>query len=140
MTNNQNSCSNNEEYSFSYFENMPLLNDKNIAKFQSLTEDQPEVLREIMYSFIEESSVLIKDIESCIDDGQFNKFEEYVHAFKGLAATIGATRLLEISKYMDSNNKQKNFEVARKFFPLLKSTYYELEDVLKEKFFLNDQK
>ncbi len=125
---------NNGDRSYPDFEQFPMLNDRNIEKFQSLTTEQPEILKEIMNSFIEESTVLMKDIEKAINESDHEKFQEYVHTLKGLFATIGASRLFEISKFIDDNNKKENFDVARKYFPELKKYFTELQRIIKEKF------
>lgn len=134
MEDNRQNRNNNGDASKSGFEKFDMLNNDSVEKFKSLTEDNPEVLQEIMSSFIEESNTLIKDIEDSIEDSEMDKFRANVHSFKGLLATIGATRLFEISKHIDHNNKQENFDVARKYFPLLKSTYLELEQIIKDEF------
>ncbi len=132
MFENKNSINNNK--TSVDFDKYPLLNDQNIEKYQALTEQKPEVLTEIINSFFKESSYLISEMEDNINNDHLEKFQKNVHAIKGLFATIGATKLFEISNYMDKNNKQENFEIARRFLPILKSQYYELEEVLKNKF------
>ena len=124
----------NTEISYPDFEQFPVLNNKNIEKFQSLTNKQPEILREIMQSFVDESSDLLSDIEKAINGKELKKFQEHVHTLKGLFATIGASKLFEISKFMDEHNKQKNFDVARKLLPKLKINYKEVKVIIKEKF------
>ncbi len=132
--NNNNFEEGNTELSYPDFEKFPVLNNKNIEKFQSLTNKQPEILREIMQSFIDESSDLLSDIEKAINEKELKKFQEHVHTLKGLFATIGASKLFEISKFMDEHNKQKNFDVARKLLPKLKINYKEVKVIIKEKF------
>ncbi len=116
------------------FEQYPVFNNKNIEKLRSLAGDQTEVLKEIVNSFLEESSFLLKNIEDAIDKSQFEKLRENVHSIKGLFATIGATKLFEISKYMDENIKKDNFELTSKLFPMLKSNCSEFEKIIKNKF------
>lgn len=122
------------KFSSTDFDKFPVFDENSAEKFQSLTESQPDILIGIMQSFIEESKMLLDNIEDAIQNSQMDKFCENIHTFKGLLGTIGALRLFEILKCIDQENKEGNFNIASEYFTLLKSNYDELEEVIKTKF------
>jgi len=116
------------------FTNTPILNQNNVEKFKSLTQDEPELLFEIFNSFIEDSSILVKEIELSVKTSQTEKFSKGIHTLKGLSASIGASRLFQITDYLDDINKNDNFEVAKEYLPLLIECYNELISDIKKTF------
>lgn len=122
-------------FNFPSFEQYPMLNDKNIEQLQSLTKHHPDSLKDIINSLLEEAPVLLKNVEDALNKKQFEKIQRDIHSLKGIFATFGATRLFEISRYMDDNNKHENFDVTIKLYPILKTNYYKLEEILRERFF-----
>lgn len=121
-------------FKFPDFEQYPMFNDKNMEQLQALTKHHPESLKDIIKSLIEEVPVLLENVEDGINKTQFEKIQQHIHSLKGIFATFGASRLFEISRYMDENNKKENFDITFKLFPMLKSNYYKLEELLKERF------
>ena len=63
-----------------------------LAELASLSHD-PKFLEEIVYSFLTDGARLIKEMKQALSEGEFIKLKETAHAFKGSAASLGATSL-----------------------------------------------
>lgn len=102
------------------FEEHPQLNTETIDQIRSFSDDD-SIIVDLFTSFIEDSENLINNIGSLVKENNNNdKLKVAVHTLKGLAGTIGASRLHEICKVLDANlkndNGSQNEELSDQFF------------------------
>ena len=75
-------------------ENKPTTDLTKLAELESLSHD-PRFLEELVKSFLEDGDRLIDKMRQAHSKGEILKLKETAHAFKGSAASLGATRLYE---------------------------------------------
>jgi HPt (histidine-containing phosphotransfer) domain-containing protein len=111
----------------------PVINVTNLEKLKKSTQSNPEYLIEIFISFVDDSLELISEMETGLTENNFEMYYDAVHALKGLAGTIGFSRMFQLLKIMDSHNKEENFELSANYIAPLKRI---LDDI---KLFLNKE-
>lgn len=79
-------------------ENTPAISE---AEFQALVEmigaDVPEVLVDLLDTYVEESSGLVSTIRESLDSGNLNNALRPSHSLKSSSASIGAMQLSKLS-------------------------------------------
>ena len=65
-----------------------------LAELASLSHDS-RFLEELVFSFLQDGAQLIGEMKDALGQGEILRMKEVAHAFKGSAASLGATRLYE---------------------------------------------
>jgi HPt (histidine-containing phosphotransfer) domain-containing protein len=112
--------------------NLPHINEVNLHKLQKSTAGNPQLLKEIFQSFIDESRELIVEIKAGIEKNDHALYYNAVHSLKGLAATIGCTRLFHLLKIMDSLNKENQYSESQRCYNHLEVVFSDTETLIKE--------
>ena len=110
----------------------PVINQKNLEKLRKNTVNNPQLLREIFESFLEESEALINDIKKAMEVDNYELFYSAVHSLKGLSGTIGCSRMFELLKMMDALNKENQFNRSQDYYQQLQITFSETEIAVNE--------
>ena len=114
------------------FEEYPLINEDTLKTINEQSGGDADFLIMLFESFISDSDELISDIETANSTNNYKLMKEAIHSLKGLAGTIGASRLHEITKLMDKNLKNENIADATKFIPQVNSVYKEFKKHITE--------
>jgi HPt (histidine-containing phosphotransfer) domain-containing protein len=115
-------------------DNYPVINVTNLEKLKKSTQGNPEYLVEIFISFVDDSMELISEMETGLGENNFEMYYDAVHSLKGLAGTIGFSRMFQLLKIMDSHNKEENFELSANYIAPLKSILDDVRLFLKSEF------
>ncbi|MFW5793251.1 MAG: Hpt domain-containing protein [Bacteroidota bacterium] len=91
------------------FSEFPVFNPQNMEKLRSQTSGRPELLQEIIESFLEESFEIVDEINKHSAENNLEMLARSVHTLKGLAGTIGASRLYQILSHVDACHKSNSF-------------------------------
>jgi len=110
----------------------PVINQKNLEKLRNNTVNNPQLLKEIFQSFLEESSSLINDIKSAIEKQNHDLYYTAVHSLKGLSGTIGCSRMFELLKMMDALNKENQYNRSQDYYQQLQITFSETADEINK--------
>ncbi|MDJ0957738.1 MAG: Hpt domain-containing protein, partial [Arenicellales bacterium] len=89
----------------------------------------PKFLEEIVYSFVTDGARLIKEMKQALSEGEYLRLKETAHAFKGSAASLGATSLYETGSRL---NDLSVAEFRDKAGPLIEQAERELSIVSVE--------
>lgn len=111
---------------------LPYINEVNLNKLQKSTADNPQLLKDIFQSFIDESRELIVEIRVGIEKNDHVLYYNAVHSLKGLSATIGCTMLFHLLKIMDSLNKENQYTESQRCYKHLEVVFSETETLIKE--------
>lgn len=117
---------------FDDLNNLPQINETNLNKLKKSTTGNPQLLREIFQSYIDESRELIDEIKTGIDQNNHELYYMAVHSLKGLSATIGCTRMFHLLKIMDSLNKENQYSESKSCYTQLEEVFSEAESIIKE--------
>jgi HPt (histidine-containing phosphotransfer) domain-containing protein len=112
----------------------PLINPANLEKLQKSTASNPEYLLDIFRSFLDDTSELMEEMEVSFAQRNFSSYYSAVHSLKGLAGTIGFSRLFYLLKVMDAHNKEEHFDQSAIYLPVLKKLFSEIKDYLNKDF------
>ncbi len=99
--------------------------------FRELKGTIGAALPNILKVFIEDLPVYLADLESAIRDGAINNIPNIAHAIKGSAANIGASRLSEISRHIESAGRKMDIEAIRMLINTLVSESQTLTALLR---------
>ncbi len=109
------------------FGDFPVFNQQNMERLRSQTANKPELLKEIIDSFLEESFEIVDDIKNFSENNKLEELSMSVHTLKGLTGTIGASRLYQILSYVDAHHKQNNFKFQDSLFDVFHSNLEDLK-------------
>ncbi|MDH3692193.1 MAG: ATP-binding protein [Gammaproteobacteria bacterium] len=82
-----------------------------LAELKALSSDQG-FIKELVNTFIKDGGALISDMRKAYERGEYQRMREIVHAFKGSAASIGATTLFELNKELYELSVSSIYEQA----------------------------
>lgn len=111
---------------------VPHFNEETIGNLKARTVNNPEILKDIFQSYIDDTNQLLSEIKISIQEDKIDDYYRAIHTYKGLAATIGCTRIFHLLKVMDSLNKEKNFERSKELFSHLTGIHKELSALIKK--------
>jgi CheY-like chemotaxis protein/HPt (histidine-containing phosphotransfer) domain-containing protein len=83
--------------------------DEKIVR-QLLKFNSARNIKSVYQEFIEESYQLLSEIESLINQKQYEKIGEKLHIIKGNSGTLGAMDIYKFSQKFEKNIKSHNFE------------------------------
>ncbi len=106
---------------------LPVINRDTLTTLQKQTQSQPAVLQEIFASFFEDARELTENMEAAVANQDEKSYTEFLHTLKGLAGTIGASRLHELSNYLYIQARNNDLSDASKGLPLINSCLRDLE-------------
>ncbi len=112
--------------------NLPQINEANLNKLKKSTALNPQLLKEIFQSYIDESRELIIEIKTGIEKNDHDLYYKAVHSLKGLSATIGCTRMFHLLKIMDALNKENQYSESQNCYKHLEIVFSEAETLIKE--------
>lgn len=101
--------------------NFKTLNISTIRSYNN--SDQKEILK----LFLESSKRIMDEIQKIAKDGQPQALHYQIHCLKGICGNIGADRLFEYTKEVDSELKNGRLPKNQYWVELLESLYRELE-------------
>ncbi len=109
---------------------IPHINPDTLQKLRSSTAKNPEFLKEIFQSFIDDTEVLIQEIETSVEEDDFDTYYTAIHTLKGLSGTIGCSRIFNLLKIMDSLNKEQDFSKSKQLVGDLRNMFGELKIII----------
>lgn len=112
--------------------NLPQINEVNLNRLKKSTASNPQLLKDIFQSFIDESKELIGEIRAGIEKNDHVLYYNAVHSLKGLSATIGCTRLFHLLKIMDSLNKENQYSESQRCYKHLEVMFSEAESIIRD--------
>jgi HPt (histidine-containing phosphotransfer) domain-containing protein len=110
------------------FREYPLINAPTLSMLKKNTADNPEFLKELFQSFIDDSQELIDELQRTAENEDIDDFYIAVHTLKGLSGTIGCSRMFELLKLMDTLNKEKNFTGSMAHLEMLHIMFQETSE------------
>jgi HPt (histidine-containing phosphotransfer) domain-containing protein len=125
---------NNSDIILNHLSSFPLINTVNLEKLKKSTINNPEYLIDIFKSFVEDSSELLEEMEKGYSEQHYDNYYNAVHSLKGLAGTIGFSRMFQLLKIMDAHNKEEMFDESASFLPPLNEMFLEIVSYLKSEF------
>ena len=101
-----------------------------ISLFQDLREtiDDDLIFSDLVTIYLNSAENLIDEIQAAFTNQDANKFAIAAHSLKSTSASIGATRLSQISKYLEKVGKTGEITVSVDILNLLNNEY---TDVIK---------
>ncbi|MFM7600097.1 MAG: Hpt domain-containing protein [Pseudanabaena sp.] len=99
-----------------------------IATFQELrkTVGDDIVFSDLITIYLNSAENLMVSIQAAFTDRDASKFALASHSLKSTSASIGATRLSQISKYLEKIGKSGEITISCNFLNLLNSEYDEV--------------
>lgn len=110
------------------FNSYPVINEETISAINEQSGGDKAFLKMLFDSFFEDANELTEEIDTALKENDHKKLQEAVHSLKGLAGTIGASRLHEVCKEVDKNLKSDENKAAKEMLPLLKENYQAFKD------------
>jgi HPt (histidine-containing phosphotransfer) domain-containing protein len=117
------------------FSEFPVFNLKNMEKLRFQTRNKPELLKEIVDSFIEESYEITEEIKDYIDSSNIEMLSRAVHTLKGLSGTIGASRFYQLLSFIDACHKENDFSFKDELYTLFDNNLKQLKNYFEEEGF-----
>lgn len=117
------------------FSEFPVFNPKNMEKLRFQTRNKPELLKEIVDSFIEESYEITEEIKDYIDSSNIEMLSRAVHTLKGLSGTIGASRFYQLLSFIDACHKENDFSFKDELYTLFDNNLKQLKNYFEEEGF-----
>jgi histidine phosphotransfer protein HptB len=107
------------------FKNLQTLD---IALFQDLREsiDDDLIFSDIVTIYLNSAENLMDEIQAAYTDQDAHKFAIASHSLKSTSASIGATRLSQISRYLEKVGKTGEIRVSTDILHLLNNEYTEV--------------
>jgi HPt (histidine-containing phosphotransfer) domain-containing protein len=107
------------------FMDLPTLD---ISLFQDLrdTIDDDLVFSDLVTVYLNSAENLIDEIQAAFTNQDADKFAIAAHSLKSTSASIGATRLSQISKYLEKVGKTGEISVETEILNLLNNEYTEV--------------
>ncbi len=112
---------------------VPVLNPDTFSGLQKQAQSHPGLLQEIFDSFFEDARELSGNLETADAARDEKSYLEALHTLKGLAGTIGASRLHELTGFLYSQARNNDLSDASKALPVIKECIMELEKELQGK-------
>ena len=116
-------------------QSFPLINPSSLDKLKKSTASNPQYLIEIFKSFVEDSDELINEMKQALNNKDYEQYYNAVHSLKGLAGTIGFTRMFHLLKIMDAHNKDEKFDESANNLETLQYFFTEISEYLNQHFF-----
>lgn len=104
----------------------PQINADSLGKLVKSTASNPQLLKDIFISYIDDSRELIEEMKTSIDENTPDHYFAAVHSLKGLAGTIGCTRMFQLLKHMDACKYENQFGLSTAYVKLLSEIFEEL--------------
>ncbi len=120
------------DYKLEDLHEIPHINPDTLQKLRNSTAKNPEFLKEIFQSFIDDTGVLLQEIKKSTEENDFDTYYTSVHTLKGLSGTIGCSRIFNLLKIMDSLNKEQDFSQSKQLVQDLETMFQELEVIIKK--------
>lgn len=120
------------DYKLEDLHEIPHINPDTLQKLRNSTAKNPEFLKEIFQSFIDDTGVLLQEIKKSTEENDFDTYYTAVHTLKGLSGTIGCSRIFNLLKIMDSLNKEQDFSQSKQLVKDLETMFQELEVIIKK--------
>jgi HPt (histidine-containing phosphotransfer) domain-containing protein len=99
-----------------------------IALFQDLRESIGDdiIFSELMKIYLDSAEALMVSIQSTFTDQNADKFAIATHSLKSTSASIGATRLSQISRYLEKVGNTGKITVSADILNFLNNEYAEV--------------
>ncbi|MEA5476932.1 Hpt domain-containing protein [Pseudanabaena galeata UHCC 0370] len=104
-----------------------------IATFQELRETIGDdiIFSDLITIYLNSAENLIGSIQSAFTEQDANKFALASHSLKSTSASIGATRLSLISKYLEKIGRTGEITISSEFLDFLNNEYNEVIKAIK---------
>lgn len=83
-----------------------ILDKEAIAELRFMAGDDPEVMTQIVQSYLDDSISLIQTLDRTVQAGNANEWKKAAHTFKSSSALMGATELSEVCKELEMLGRQ----------------------------------
>jgi histidine phosphotransfer protein HptB len=99
-----------------------------IALFQDLRESIGDdlIFSDLVTIYLNSAEILMDEVQAAFTDQDAHKFAIASHSLKSTSASIGATRLSQISKYLEKASKTGEITVSVDILNLLNDEYTEV--------------
>ncbi len=118
--NNQNKTLNLESKNS---KNVAIINRTVVEQIKTLAQGNEKYVNHLFESFYADSENLLHTSEQALENQDFVELQKSIHTLKGLAGTIGATRLFEQSKVIHDELKAQNHEKLAENIQNLRQVY-----------------
>ncbi len=104
-----------------------------VGLFQNLRESIGDdfFFSELMTTYLNSAESLMDEIQATFADQNVDKFVIATHSLKSTSASIGATRLSQISKYLEKACRTGEIKISADILILLNNEYTEVIKVIQ---------
>ncbi|WP_186647986.1 Hpt domain-containing protein [Fluviispira vulneris] len=115
-----------------------MIDREKLKKYEELQiNGKPDVVIEIIESFLQTSKKIIKSLFFCLQNSDYKGASDNSHKLKSSAHAIGATVLGDLCAKIESLNEENKIDDIKIFSELLKNEYKnacnELNDIKKSR-------
>jgi HPt (histidine-containing phosphotransfer) domain-containing protein len=112
------------------FRDLPTLD---ISTFQELRETIGDdiIFSDLVTIYLNSAENLMMSIQAAFTDQDASKFALASHSLKSTSASIGATRLSQLSKYLEKIGKSGEVTISSDFLTILDNEYNEVIKAIK---------
>lgn len=114
------------------YQTIEILDSETLEMLREQTQDNPEILDDIFASFYPEAEELLAEITQTSKEQNMEALRKATHALSGIAGSIGALRLAQVSRDTENAIKATDLSLALKTAPLIAQMYQELKQQLSE--------
>ncbi len=99
--------------------------------FNELREIMGDALAEFLNTFMENSPMLIKNMETALTSGDTEALYHSAHQLKGGSGSLGASQLADLCAQIEQIGKAESMDGVTELLKQLKEEYAQLSDVLQ---------
>lgn len=114
------------------YESFDVIDMKVFELIKNQSEGDSSIVREIYLSYFSEAEVLMKLINEHANKNNYEKLRVSVHSLSGISATVGAKKMKEITKDIEIELRNENFNEASVLVPMLNRAFQELKKTINQ--------
>lgn len=114
------------------YANIALIDQETMNMLREYARGNPELVTDIIDSFVPEAEELIVKIEKASQSKDFELLRSSVHSLSGISGSIGASQLRAIASDSENAIKTAEYEKALSLTKQIPDAYRELLDLLKK--------
>ncbi len=114
------------------YANIDLIDQETMDMLQEYAKGNPELVTDIIDSFVPEAEELIYKIQNAIQSRNPELLRSSAHSLSGISGSIGASRLRALASDSENAVKEAEHEKAISLATQIPDAYQELLDLLKK--------
>ena len=114
------------------FNNHDIIDNDTLEQIKLESDNDDLIVREIYFSYFSEAEILLKRINDYFDKSDYEKLRTKIHSLTGISETVGAKKLNEISKFIESIIREKKYDELSLLIPILNTSHQELKNTIKQ--------